>query len=261
MYFKQEMITPTVAAEMLTKNHGNRHLNNRRVTMLANDMRAGRWTESPQPIAFDAEGNLIDGQHRLEAVQRSGVPVLLSVAYDVPRESVIDRTLERRLGDALYMRGIISQEMAQSAVISTVNSYFSCIDGRDYFTISDAEKAEFINAHTEDIQKTIDVTGRSTTYTYSKRASVRAAILGAIIQGVDPAKLKDFCEVLNTGFMQNLGQSAAVVLRNYIMTHPAAGRASNTAATLVTEMAIHDFISEVPRKNKYTRKSHIYVKM
>lgn len=261
MYFKQETITPEVASEMLMKNYRNRRINKRRVAMLMNDMENGNWTESPQPISLDAEGNLLDGQHRLTAIKKLGIPVQMSVAYEVPKEAVIDRVLERASGDALYMRGMIDFEMSHKDVIAIVNKFLDNIDGCDVRTMPDSEKAAFINDHSDALRKTLEITGFSTTATFSKRAPVRAAILGAVINGVSSEKLSRFCEVLNTGFTDSPTESAAVVLRNFLIKNPAYGKAASDKALLFAEMSIRDFIAEVPRRNSYTKKAHVYVKI
>lgn len=261
MYFKQETITPEIATEMLAKNFGNRRVNGKRVTMLAKDMESGNWTESPQPISFDPDGNLLDGQHRLTAIKKSGIPVQMSVAYEVPKEAVIDRVLERSPGDALYMRGMIGFDMSHKEVMAIVNRYLDNIDGCDSSTMPDSEKAAFINDHEGALKKTLEVTTFNSSYTLSKRASVRAAILGAIINSVDVEKIKAFCEVLNTGFMDNPNQSAAIVLRNYLLTFPTQGQGAANKAVICAEMAIRDFVSDIPRRNRYSKKAHVYVKM
>lgn len=53
----------------------NRPLSERTVNRYANDMRQGHWLVNNQGIGFDAEGNLLDGRHRLWAVVKSGASV------------------------------------------------------------------------------------------------------------------------------------------------------------------------------------------
>lgn len=104
-----ETITPALAESML-KNLGrmeNRAIRPGRLEMYASDMSAGQWQQSGVPIIFDAEGGLIDGQHRLAAVVRSGITQVFAVSRGVPRENVttLDAGARRRLADALKMRG------------------------------------------------------------------------------------------------------------------------------------------------------------
>lgn len=74
------LVTPALAARWLEKNHpSNRPVAWRRVEAFANDMRMGAWKLTHQGICFDADGYLIDGQHRLQAVANADVAVLMLV--------------------------------------------------------------------------------------------------------------------------------------------------------------------------------------
>ena len=78
------LVTPETAAEMLKHNTGNRILRPAAIATMAAQMRAGQWTTTHQGIAFDADGNLLDGQHRLHAIVKAGAPILLAVSRGVP---------------------------------------------------------------------------------------------------------------------------------------------------------------------------------
>lgn len=73
-------VTPALARAWLEHNEGNRTVNRTHIVDLARDMIDGRFRLTHQPIAFDATGNLIDGQHRLMAIVQSGCTVELMVA-------------------------------------------------------------------------------------------------------------------------------------------------------------------------------------
>lgn len=80
---KRTLITPGVAEVMLSKNGGNRAVRPSVVKLYAQQMREGQWRETHQAIAVDANGNLIDGQHRLAAIVESGASIWFWVAqYD-----------------------------------------------------------------------------------------------------------------------------------------------------------------------------------
>lgn len=261
MYFTQKTITPEIATQMLLDNVHNRRLNAKRVQTLMSDMKNGNWTESPQPICFDTQNKLIDGQHRLSAVVRSGVPVVMTIAYDVPRSAVIDKGLERSTGDALFMRGVISEEMSKRDAQAVVNRYLSiCVGASRANTLSDTSKVDFINQNAAYIAKAISISriggGRDA---ICKRAGIQAAILGALMSGVPEEKLIAFARVVNSGFMEFPNQSSAIILRNYTIGHPTTGETAANKLCACTEMAIRDFVNEVPRRQKYRRKFHIYI--
>lgn len=104
-----EEVTPDRAARWLAHNiENNRRINEGTVLQYALDMREGRWNQdNAQPIQFDTEMRLLDGQHRLTAVARSGKTLRMLVVRGVPTEtvSVMDAGRKRSYADALHMRG------------------------------------------------------------------------------------------------------------------------------------------------------------
>jgi len=95
-------ITPAMAAEFLRRNERNPRkdmLDEKRVKAYAKAIKDGQWLLHHQGIAFDAEGFLIDGQHRLSAVVLAGIAVVMNVTHGVPVVSVgeIDRGIRRNI--------------------------------------------------------------------------------------------------------------------------------------------------------------------
>jgi hypothetical protein len=100
-------VSPELAAQWLTRNTGNRPLSKGTVQQLADRIQRGEWQLTHQGIAFDEDGVLIDGQHRLAAIARAGVTVRLTVARGVPRSAftVMDTGRKRTGRDALALAG------------------------------------------------------------------------------------------------------------------------------------------------------------
>lgn len=97
-----EDISPATAARYLEKNVINRPISERMVTDYAHDMELGRWVLTEESIAFDREGNLVQGQHRLSAIVKSGKTIKLRVTRNAPDIlSIRDRGRQRRVGDFL----------------------------------------------------------------------------------------------------------------------------------------------------------------
>ena len=99
-----ETITPQIAAEYLTHNvANNRTLRRELVEMLACDMANGAFKCTHQGIAFDDKGNLIDGQHRLNAVLLAQVPVQMMVTRGLQTDAIniIDKGAARSLHDTM----------------------------------------------------------------------------------------------------------------------------------------------------------------
>ena len=99
------LITPEMAADMLTRNTGNRTLRRGVAKLYAAQMAAGQWRETHEAIAVDAGGNLVDGQHRLEAIVMSRCAQRMWLAtYEESETAIdlpIDMGLRRTAADAL----------------------------------------------------------------------------------------------------------------------------------------------------------------
>lgn len=110
-------ITPSWAAEILqTRNPHNRNISPRVVDKFVRDINANGWVLTHQGIAFDENGDLIDGQHRLEAIRRAGKSVKMIVTTGLPAQfqlngtkastfEVIDCGRNRSVGQMLALRG------------------------------------------------------------------------------------------------------------------------------------------------------------
>jgi hypothetical protein len=102
-----ELITPRRAQEYLGFNISNRNLRSGHIDALARDITADHWQLTHMPLAFDMDGNLIDGQHRLHAILKAGTPQPMIVVRGVHKsvQEVIDAGAARSGADALKLSG------------------------------------------------------------------------------------------------------------------------------------------------------------
>jgi hypothetical protein len=107
MFVEQTTITPEKAAELLANNPTNRPIRGNHVAKIARDMKSGDWQVNGDAIRLNGSGELIDGQHRLSACIRSGVPfeTLVITGLPVSVRSTIDDGATRKHGDRLAMNG------------------------------------------------------------------------------------------------------------------------------------------------------------
>jgi hypothetical protein len=98
-------ITPEMAAKMLEKQNGNRAVRTSVVKSYANDMACGAWKTTHQGIAFNANGELIDGQHRVAAIIMANKPInMLVTTYSEcigTISSPFDLHIKRSISDIL----------------------------------------------------------------------------------------------------------------------------------------------------------------
>src|SRR5579859_2745569 len=119
-----QTITPDTAAQMLEANTTNRPLSRSVVKSFADAMRRGDWVVTHQGIAFDTNGVLVDGQHRLAAIVEAEVPVEVTVFTDVEEGTfdVLDTGKRRNAADVLAIEGEKSAVML-AAMVRTVWLY------------------------------------------------------------------------------------------------------------------------------------------
>lgn len=102
-------ITPGRAELWLQRNPKNRNLSKRAVENLAAAITRGEWSLNGASIVFDADGNLLDGQHRLAAIVLAGKEVESVVTWGVDPHAQTTMDFggggRRSLSDQLTMRG------------------------------------------------------------------------------------------------------------------------------------------------------------
>jgi hypothetical protein len=115
---KVQSITPVKAEEWLLANTQNRPVSKKTVRAFAEAMRRGEWKVTHQGIAFDTDGVLVDGQHRLAAIIEAQQPVDMTVFTQVPAGGfdVLDTGKRRNAADVLAIEGEKSSMMLAAMV-------------------------------------------------------------------------------------------------------------------------------------------------
>jgi hypothetical protein len=102
-------LTPEFAQELLNQLHPHqRRLREYHVNILADAMSKGTFRWTADAIKLDKKMRVVDGQHRLAAIVKSGVTlkdVLVAVLEDDEAIKNIDQGIGRSLGDLLITQG------------------------------------------------------------------------------------------------------------------------------------------------------------
>jgi hypothetical protein len=111
---------------MLAANTSNRPLSKATVRGFADAMRRGDWLVTHQGIAFDTNGVLVDGQHRLAAVIEAEMPVDMTVFTEVEPDTfdVLDTGKRRNAADVLAIEGEKSSSTL-AAMVRTLWLYYN----------------------------------------------------------------------------------------------------------------------------------------
>lgn len=113
-----QTVTPEMAQAWLEANVRNRHLRSEQVNLLIEVLRHDEWVITPDAIAFDVNGRLLNGQHRLHAITATGMPAESIIACNLPVQSyvVTDDGLKRTFGDVLESKGVANYNSVAATV-------------------------------------------------------------------------------------------------------------------------------------------------
>lgn len=98
MRLETNLITPDLAAMFLQKNHANRRLRENHVRNFMRELQQGTFRTTHQGIAISTAGHLLDGQHRLTAIVRSGIAASMVIAWDCEAQLAIDWPVDYGIG-------------------------------------------------------------------------------------------------------------------------------------------------------------------
>lgn len=145
---KLEKITPKIAGEYLFQNKSNyRPLKRSVVNRYAEDMKAGRWETNGETIAFDENGVLKNGQHRLAAIVKSGVTVEMVVVRGIDKNvTAYDLNSVRTATQISNAKGLDTSK----SILSAVNLLFA-LNGNAHTKM---EVVEYAEKHEDELNRT-----------------------------------------------------------------------------------------------------------
>lgn len=112
-------VYPDLARYLLESNvERNRRIRPRQMRKYAQDMAAGRWQFTPEPVVFSVSGRLQNGQHRLMAVTEAGEAQWLMFDFGWPDDIItaIDRGAARTNADAFTISDLPNATTMSAAV-------------------------------------------------------------------------------------------------------------------------------------------------
>ena len=261
-----EKITPEIAKQYLAKSAGNRPLKRRRIEQYKADMLAGKWQITPDGPCFDTNGVLKNAHHRLTAIVESGASVEMYVTYDVPESTTAyDIGDSRNAQQYLVYNEKMDKQLASNKLlaIARLHMYFACSESRhesDKATYADLGR--FLKANRETALETLSL---MSTEGGSRQiltgSAVGYALFCALKTHVSYEVLKRFCKIMATGFYESKSETAAIVLRNTLISgYDGSNRDIKARADLckVAQQALYDFERGTPRTRAYAVKEAVY---
>jgi hypothetical protein len=115
-------ITPDIAREWLDSMAPNRKISRTNLDNLIKAMESGRWHMDGSPIKFNRGGQLIDGQHRLQAIIETGMPQKFLVVWGVDETAMttLDTGKSRSRGDVLLIHDPTITDVNNVAAATTM---------------------------------------------------------------------------------------------------------------------------------------------
>lgn len=205
-------ITPDIAAQLLRTQDSNRNVSDSRVLEYARRQEQGEWALS-DALKFDDGGKLIDGQHRLMAVCRSGASLPFPIVSGYPKhcQDVLDIGMNRTVAQIGQIQGL----NISTNHVSMVRAFFLTVTQSKStmgMLTSPQKVLSLITQHQEAIEFAQKRHGSSPL----NFAPVRAMIARAWYHE-NRKRLEEFLYVFDTGFANGVEDSAAVSMRNVIL--------------------------------------------
>jgi hypothetical protein len=126
------MITPDKARIILDVQPNQRPINAANLEKIKQDLLKGKFIRTHQGIAFDTEGLLSDGQHRLMACAETGIPIEIVANFNEPRElfPFYDQGHARRLSATLLLSGHVRNKGIAHSVAAGLGFLWHYDQGR-----------------------------------------------------------------------------------------------------------------------------------
>jgi hypothetical protein len=114
-------ISPQMAQGMLARNTGgNRTISRYRVDLLTDAILSNEWVTNPDAIAFDEDGNLTNGQHRLTAILKANKGVHCYVTTGMSKDSFVTTDTGKVRG-AASLAEILGMRKYSTSIGAAVN--------------------------------------------------------------------------------------------------------------------------------------------
>jgi len=213
-------VTVSMAEKWLRENNThNRPLYENTIENYAREMKAGAWAITNQGIGFAEDGTLLDGQQRLSAIVKAGIPIKTLIVTGLPRayksngdgelftQDVIDGNKPRTAGDILHLSHGVDNAATKMAI---ANMIVHAIKGTR--KISPRIAYKILELYSDEIEFTLSNRSQIAGLSYTP------AITGIILAAkVDIDKTMEFKEKYYKGTNLNAG-NPALTFREYMLS-------------------------------------------
>lgn len=250
--YKEVTITPKMAKEMLKMNCINRPLSQTTINAYAYDMKMGNWhKDSDSAIAFDTEGKLRNGQHRLNAIIKAGKPVTTQVCYGCQPDAIFDAGRRRSDRDQLNItRSELPAPMRSTRFISMVRTLVTTeLGARDVGAkVTSGQISQYIDDHYARLSEFAPLM-----QTCVSKITINAVFYSLYLAYCDGVSIEDishFIYVLRCGMAEGSIDYPIIAYRNYLLSAVGSLRAT-TEEICKCQGALKKYLTKSSLKRLY----------
>lgn len=240
---KIQIITPQMAEEWLKGKIHNRPLRENICFKYAELIEKGRFRLTHQGIAFDEEGRLIDGQHRLQGISLSRIPTQMMVTTGLPLEVMryVDTGQGRNVRDNI---AIATGKTPDAHRVKVAMAILRMSSNRRKTKITADEVEDILREHAEALDFVMPLAKCG-------KPGISVAWLSAVFMRAYYAvarrgRLTDLLSFLISGYMEDDDpcKRIAVRLRDYLIdgTGSAESKTQPTAAYMRVERTVRAYL-------------------
>jgi len=208
-------VTPVMADEWLAKNNSNRKINKKQLDMIVRSIHAGKWRLTHQGIAFYEDGQLADGQHRLQAIKDTGVslemPIFRGIERDVDTILAIDCGKGRSVVDSASISGLSIKDKDVSLVKGLRFGY----DSGAFPKLTHSESCDLCTEYFDEINICNELFKKHKPFI--SIVPVKVGIVKAVRSGVSMGVARSFVDAMVTGEYDKPIFANAIKIRNKLI--------------------------------------------
>jgi hypothetical protein len=207
------MVGPDQAIKWLESNLRNRPMDQKHVDYLIAEMKAGRWKLTHHGIAFDINGVLQDGQHRLWAIVLSGCTVEMNVTFNTPEDCIeyVDGGRKRKDHERMQLSGRYQGKVSKDHVAALRAMLLGVNEPRP---IPFCREMDLMARHKPAVDFAVE--HLTTNRVKGVGSSATRAAVARAWYSADLDRLRRFCDVLRTGMRSANDENVIILLRDYL---------------------------------------------
>lgn len=202
-------VTPELASTWIAKNNFNRPLKPHLVCDYVRDIESGNWHRTHQGIAFDNDGVVLDGQHRLYAIIRTGrtVPMLVFLGENADFHKMIDRGVTRSMLDIVRLE--LKDNTIKGKHLTVLKAMIAGRFCKCMHHLTSAEMTMFFRRYGATVRTAVDILGETADTTL-------LAVVARAVLNIPQEKLLEFCNLIHTSNTDHLMSEAVTNLLGWM---------------------------------------------